>query len=320
MSFLKRLTRQREFVIFLIVLAVFVGMTFASDVFLTTSNILSVLLSLSIESVMAVGMVVCMVGGGFDMSVGSVLGFTGIIVAELMTSGVPVVPAVAISLIGGVLIGLWNGFIIAKLKINPFVTTLSSLSIFRGLSYVITSGRNISGLPDGFQAIGQLRPFGVQLPILYAVVLLIVGEIVLRNSRFFRQYYYIGGNERAARLSGINVDRMTIFAYVLTAFLAAFAGIIFTARMGSASCQAGTGWELRVITAVILGGASLKGGAGTVLGTFLGVFLMALITNALTLLGVDIYWQQFVVGIVLISAVVIDTLGRMGARGRTEAA
>jgi ribose transport system permease protein len=320
MSFLKRVTRQREFVIFLIVLAVFVAMSFASNVFLTTSNILSVLLSLSIESVMAVAMVVCMVGGGFDMSVGSVLGFTGIIVAELMTSGVPTIPAVAIALIGGVLIGMWNGFIIAKLKINPFVTTLSSLSIFRGLSYVITSGRNISGLPDGFQAIGQLRPFGVQLPIVYAVVLLIVGEIVLRNSRFFRQYYYIGGNERAARLSGINVDRMTIFAYVLTAFLAAFAGIIFTARMGSASCQAGTGWELRVITAVILGGASLKGGAGTVLGTFLGVFLMALITNALTLLGVDIYWQQFVVGVVLISAVVIDTLGRMGATGRTEAA
>jgi ribose transport system permease protein len=320
MSFLKRLTRQREFVIFLIVLAVFIGMSFASNVFFTESNILSVLLSLSIESVMAVGMVVCMVGGGFDMSVGSVLGFTGIIVAELLTSGVPTIPAVVIALLGGVVIGLWNGFIIAKLKINPFVTTLASLSIFRGLSYVITSGRNISGLPDGFQAIGQLRPFGVQLPIVYAVVLLIVGEIVLRNSRFFRQYYYIGGNERAARLSGINVDRMTIFAYVLTAFLAAFAGIIFTARMGSASCQAGTGWELRVITAVILGGASLKGGAGTVLGTFLGVLLMALITNALTLLGVDIYWQQFVVGVVLISAVVIDTLGRLGATGRAEAA
>ena len=213
MNILKRLTRQREFVIFLIVLAVFVGMSFASNVFLTTSNILSVLLSLSIESVMAVGMVVCMVGGGFDMSVGSVLGFTGIIVAELLTSGVPVVLSLVIAIIGGVLIGLWNGFIIAKLKINPFVTTLSSLSIFRGLSYVITSGRNISGLPDAFQAIGQLRPMGVQLPIIYALVLLIVGEIVLRNSRFFRQYYYIGGNERAARLSGINVDRMTIFAF-----------------------------------------------------------------------------------------------------------
>jgi ribose transport system permease protein len=320
MTFLRRLTRQREFVIFLIVAAVFVFMIFASPVFLTEGNILSVLLSLSIESIMAVGMVVLMVGGGFDMSVGSILGFTGIILGRLLTNGIPTVPAVLLALLVGVVIGLWNGFIIAKIKINPFVTTLASLSIFRGLSYVFTSGRNISGLPDAFQAIGQARYFGVQLPIVYAVVLLIIGEIVLRNSRFFRQYYYIGGNERAARLSGIDVDRMTIIAYVLTGVLAAWAGIVFTARMGSASCQAGTGWELRVITAVILGGASLKGGSGTVLGTFLGVFLMALLSNALVLLGVDIYWQQFVVGVVLISAVVIDTLGRrVGAAGKQEA-
>ncbi len=319
MNFLRRLTRQREFVIFLIVAAVFVFMIFASPVFLTEGNILSILLGLSIESMMAVGMVVLMVGGGFDMSVGSILGFTGIVLGELLTHGVPTVPGVVLALLVGVVIGLWNGFIIAKVKINPFVTTLASLSIFRGLSYVFTSARNISGLPDAFQAIGQTRYFGVQLPIVYAAVLLIVGEIVLRNSRFFRQYYYIGGNERAARLSGINVDRMTIFAYVLTGVLAAFAGIVFTARMGSASCQAGTGWELRVITAVILGGASLKGGSGTVLGTFLGVFLMALLSNALVLLGVDIYWQQFVVGVVLISAVVIDTLGRMGTTGKQEA-
>jgi ribose transport system permease protein len=320
MTFLRRLTRQREFVIFLIVAAVFVFMIFASPVFLTEGNILSVLLSLSIESIMAVGMVVLMVGGGFDMSVGSILGFTGIILGKLLTNGIPTVPAVLLALLVGVVIGLWNGFIIAKIKINPFVTTLASLSIFRGLSYVFTSGRNISGLPDAFQAIGQARYFGVQLPIVYAVVLLIIGEIVLRNSRFFRQYYYIGGNERAARLSGIDVDRMTIIAYVLTGVLAAWAGIVFTARMGSASCQAGTGWELRVITAVILGGASLKGGSGTVLGTFLGVFLMALLSNALVLLGVDIYWQQFVVGVVLISAVMIDTLGRrVGAAGKQEA-
>jgi ribose transport system permease protein len=320
MNFLQRLTRQREFVIFLIVAAVFIFMIFASPVFLTEGNILSILLSLSIESMMAVGMVVLMVGGGFDMSVGSILGFTGIVLGKLLTNGIPTVPGVILALLVGVAIGLWNGFIVAKVKINPFVTTLASLSIFRGLSYVLTSARNISGLPDNFQAIGQTRYFGVQLPIVYAVVLLIVGEIVLRNSRFFRQYYYIGGNERAARLSGINVDRMTIIAYVLTGVLAAWAGVVFTARMGSASCQAGTGWELRVITAVILGGASLKGGAGTVLGTFLGVLLMALLSNALVLLGVDIYWQQFVVGLVLISAVMIDTLGRrFGAAGRQEA-
>jgi len=309
-NFIRRLTKQREFVIFVIVLAVFVFMTFASPIFLTKGNILALLLSLSIECVIAVGMVNLMVSGAFDMSVGSVLGFTGVIVAMALRAGIPVPVAVIMTLAVGVLIGMFNGIIVAKLRINPFVTTLSTLSIFRGLTFVFTKGRNIAGLPESFKVIGQARLAGVQLPIFYAIILIIVGDILLRNSRFLRQNYYIGGNEKAARLSGISVDRMLIFNYVLTAALAAFAGIVFTGRMGSASTQAGTGWELRVITAVILGGASLRGGAGTVFGAFLGVLLMALISNALTLLGVDVYWQQFVVGVVLITAVVLDTLGR----------
>lgn len=315
MKLLQRLVRQREFVIFMIVLAVVVAMSFASPIFLTEGNILALLLSLSIQSVMAVGMVNLMIGGGFDMSVGSILGFTGIIVATIMKAGVPVPLAVIIGLAVGLAIGLWNGVVVAKLKINPFVTTLASLSIFRGLAFAMTSGRNIAELPKAFKAIGQTRIAGVQLPIIYALVLVVVGDIVMRNSRFFRQNYYIGGNEKAARLSGINVDAVTIFNYMLTGVLAAFAGIVFTSRMGAASCQAGTGWELGVITAVILGGASLRGGSGTVFGSFLGVFLMALISTSLTLLNVDVYWQQFVVGVVLIGAVMIDTLGTARSAG-----
>jgi len=312
------LTKQREFVIFVIVIAVFIFMSFASPIFLTKGNMLALLLSLSIESVIAVGMANLMVSGAFDMSVGSVLGFTGVIIAMMLRAGIPVPIAVVLTLAVGVAIGMWNGFIVAKLRINAFVTTLSTLSIFRGLTFVFTKGRNIAGLPHSFKMIGQARIWGIQLPIIYAIVLIIIGDIMLRNSRFLRQSYYIGGNEKAARLSGIKVDRMLIFNYALTALLAAFAGIIFTGRMGSASTQAGVGWELRVITAVILGGASLRGGVGTVFGAFLGVFLMALISNALTLLGVDVYWQQFVVGTVLITAVVLDTLGRSrGARAST---
>ena len=315
MNLLQRLVKQREFVIFVIVLALFIAMSFASPIFLTQGNILALLLSLSIESLMAVGMVNLMIGGGFDLSIGSVLGFSGILVAMLMKAGIPTFLAVILGLLAGVVIGLWNGLIVAKFKINPFVTTLSSLSIFRGLTFALTSGRNIAELPKAFKAIGQTRVFGIQLPIIYAIALIIVADIVMRNSRFFRQNYYIGGNEKAARLSGIRVDRMTIFNYVLTAVLAAFAGIVFTARMGAASAQAGTGWELRVITAVILGGASLRGGSGTVFGSFLGVFLMALISTSLTLLNVDVYWQQFVVGVVLIAAVMADTLGSRPSRG-----
>jgi len=311
MNLLKKLTRQREFLILMVVTAVFIVMSFASPIFLKPQNLLVLLLSMSIETIIAVGMVNLMVSGGFDMSVGSILGFSGVITAILLRAGFPIFLAILLALCVGVLIGLWNGFLVAKVKINPFVTTLSSLSIFRGLTFVLTSGRNIAGLPAGFKLIGQTRIGGmVQLPIIYALVILVIGDILMRNSSFFRQNYYIGGNEKAAKLSGINVDRMIIFNYILTGFLAALAGVIFTSRMGSSSCQAGTGWELRVITAVILGGASLRGGSGTVLGAFLGVLLMGLISNMLTLLGVDVYWQQFVVGTVLISAVVIDTLGR----------
>lgn len=310
MNILIRLTKQREFVIFIIVVVFFIIMLFASPIFLTKGNMLALLLSLSIDSIIAIGMANLMVGGVFDLSVGSILGFTGVIVAMLLRAGVPTPVAVTISLLTGSAIGLWNGLIVAKLKINAFVTTLASLSIFRGITFAITQGKNIALLPDSFNAIGQLRIANIQLPIFYAIVLVIIGDLLLRNSRFFRQNYFIGANEKAARLSGINVDRMLIINFVITAFLAAFAGIIFASRCGASSCQSGTGLELRVITAVILGGASLRGGSGSIFGAFLGVFLMALIYNALTLLGVDIYWQQFVVGIVLIVAVTIDTLGR----------
>jgi len=313
MNRLKRITRQREFMIAAIVAVGFVAMCFASPYFLSSGNLLALLLSLSIESIIAVAMTNLMVAGGFDMSVGSIVAFTGAATAMLLTNGIPVPLAVIAGLVIGGLIGLFNGFISAKVGINPFVTTLSSLSLFRGLTLILTKGKNISGLPDGFKAIGQATIFGVQTPIIIAAVLIIVGDFLLRRFRFFRRSYYIGGNERAARLSGIPVVRMKILAYVLTGLFAGLAGIVMTARLGTASMTAGSGLEMRVITAVIIGGASLAGGEGTVLGAFLGSLLMALITNALTLLGVDIYWQTFVLGGTLLAAVMVDQLGKTRA-------
>lgn len=212
-------------------------------------------------------------------------------------------------LIGGAA-GLFNGFIISVVGINAFVTTLASLSLFRGLTLIVTRGQNITSLGVDFNAIGQGKFLGIQAPIWYAVILVIIGDILMRHSRFFRQNYYIGGNEKAAKLSGINVVKIKILNYIIVGVLAGFAGVVATARMGTASVQQGTGLELRVITAVIIGGASLQGGEGSVLGAFLGSLLMALITNALTLLGVDIYWQTFVVGGTLLVAVLIDQLGK----------
>ncbi|HET6412910.1 MAG TPA: ABC transporter permease [Anaeromyxobacter sp.] len=315
MEWLGRLARQREFMIAVVVAAVFLGMSFASPYFLSSGNLLALLLGLSVEAIIAVAMTNLMVAGGFDMSVGSVVALTGAATALLLVSEVPVWLAVLAGLLLGAAIGTFNGFIVSKVGINPFVTTLSSLSLFRGLTLILTRGKNISGLPDGFKALGQTTVFGIQTPIIIAVVLIAAGDLMLRRFRFFRQSYYIGGNERAARLSGIPVDRMKMLAYVFTGLLAGLAGVVMTARLGAASVTAGTGLELRVITAVIIGGASLQGGEGTVLGAFLGSLLMALITNALTLLGVDVYWQTFVIGATLLAAVLIDRLGKLRAAG-----
>jgi len=310
MAYIKRIAKQREFVIFVIIAVIFFIMSFVSPVFITSGNLLALLLGFSLTAIISVGMTILFVGGGFDMSVGSCLAFTGIVTGWCIKGGVPLPFTILIVLLTGAGIGLFNGVIIAKVGINPFVTTLASLSIFRGLTLIFSRGQSISGLPESFTVIGQKMVFGIQAPIWYAIILLIIGDILLRKSRFFRQYYYIGGNEKAAKLSGIAVDRVKIIGYVITGVLGAFAGIVMTARLATASVTAGSGLELQIVTAVIIGGASLKGGEGSVLGGFLGCLLMALISNVLNLVGVDIYWQTFVVGLALLSAVLIDTLNR----------
>lgn len=310
MSSVKKLTKQREFFILLIVVGLSAVVTTASPVFLSYQNIVALLLGLSVEVIIAVGMANLMVSGGFDMSVGSILAFSGVCAGLAIQAGAPPFAAVLIGMLIGGAAGLFNGFIISVVGINAFVTTLASLSLFRGLTLIVTRGQNITSLGVDFNAIGQGKFLGIQAPIWYAVILVIIGDILMRHSRFFRQNYYIGGNEKAAKLSGINVVKIKILNYIIVGVLAGFAGVVATARMGTASVQQGTGLELRVITAVIIGGASLQGGEGSVLGAFLGSLLMALITNALTLLGVDIYWQTFVVGGTLLVAVLIDQLGK----------
>jgi len=311
MDFFKKLMRQREFMIFVIVAGMFIIMSFASPYFLNKANLLALLLGLSLEALIGVAMANLMVSGGFDMSVGSVVAFAGAAAAMLMKLNFPVPVAVLAGLCIGAGAGLFNGFTVAIIGINPFVTTLASLSLFRGLTMIITQGKNISPLPAAFNAIGQTKILGIQSPIYITILFIILGDIMLRKSRFFRQNYFIGGNEKTARLSGIPVNKMKILNYALTGLFAGLAGIILTARLGAASVTTGTGLELKVITAVIIGGASLAGGEGTVLGAFLGSLLMALIVNALTLLGVDVYWQTFVIGATLLIAVLIDRFGKI---------
>ncbi len=308
MRSVRTISAFREFSLIIVLIVFGIAMSIASPVFLTAENLEAILLALSVEATIAVGMVILLISGGLDLSVGSTLGFTGVVTGLALTGGVPAVPAILLGLVAALGVGLCNGLLVAKLKINPFITTLGMNLTIRGLLLVIAEGRAVLNLPDSFTVIGQGRLFGVQYPIYVMLGLVIVGDVLMRNTRFFRQNYYIGGNEKAARLSGINVDLIKIFNYCLVAVLAGVAGLLITARFGASSVTVGSGTELRVITAAIIGGASLNGGEGSVFGAFLGALFMGILSNALNLLGVDVYWQNLVTGLILISAVVIDVI------------
>ena len=296
----------RESVLILVILAFAVVMTFVSPVFLSWPNIDAILLGLTVEGTVAVGMAMLFVAGGLDLSVGSTLAFTGVVAGLALTAGMPASLAIILALVAALAVGLVNGLLIAKLKINAFIITLGMMITIRGLLLVVAHGQAVLNLPESFTVIGQGRLAGIQYPIFVMLLLVVAGDLLLRNTRFLRQSYYVGGNERAARLSGVNVDAVKIFNYCVIAVLAGISGLMITARFGAASVTVGNGLELRVITATIIGGASLSGGEGTVLGAFLGALFLGVLANVLNLLGVDVYWQNLVTGLMLILAVVFD--------------
>jgi ribose transport system permease protein len=304
----KALTAYRESVLILVILIFGLCMAFASPVFLSWRNIEAILLALSVEATIAIGMVILLISGGLDLSVGSTLAFAGVVTGLTLNAAVPVILSILLGLSAAAGVGMVNGLLVAKMKINPFITTLGMMISIRGLLLVVAKGRAVLNLSESFTVIGQGRLFNVQYPIYIMIALVIIGDILMRNSRFMRQNYYIGGNERAARLSGINVDLVKIFDYCLVAVLAGIAGLLITARFGSSSVTVGGGLELRVITAAIIGGASLSGGEGSVLGAFLGALFMGVLANSLNLLGVDVYWQRLITGLILIIAVIFDVI------------
>lgn len=307
-KYLQMLSGFREFALIGILLFIGIIMSISSPVFLNQKNIEAILLALSVEATIAVGMATLIISGGLDLSVGSTLAFTGVVTGLALTAGLPAPISIIIGLLAALLVGFSNGMLVAKMNINPFITTLGMNITIRGLLLVIAGGRAVLNLPPSFTVIGQGRLFDIQYPTYIMLVLVLIGDILTRNHRFFRQNYYIGENERAARLSGINVDQVKIVNYCFVALLAGVAGLLITARFGSASVTVGNSTELRVITATIIGGASLNGGEGSVFGAFLGALLMGVLANALNLLGVDVYWQNLVTGLILIIAVVVDVI------------
>ena len=274
--------------------------------FATAENFSQVLLNLSIDTIVAVGMMVLMIAGMFDLSVGSIVAFSGGLAGYLMYyHDVNFLLGIVAGISGSLVIGFLNGVLIAKAGINPMIQTLAMMGIVRGLALML-SGAGIQNFPYEFIYIGQSKLLGLQAPVWYMLITVLLFAFLASRTKFFRRYYFIGGNERAARLSGIRVDKMKIWAFVISALLAGIAGILLSSRLGAALSTSGRGIELRVITAVILGGASLSGGYGKITGAFLGALFMALINNMLIIGRVSGYWQEIILGIILIVAVGLD--------------
>jgi len=277
--------------------------------FIRTGPALTILNNMSTDGLMLIGMTVVIVCGAFDLSVGSTLLAGGLTSALLMKSGCPVPLAVLAGLLSGALIGCANGLVITRLKINPFIATLGTMSIVRGLVLVVTKSIPPSGFAESFGRLAWADLHGIPFPVILMVVCIVVADVLMRRLRYLRQAYFVGSNEDAAALTGINVSAVKMFAFILTGVLSALAGIMVASKANSVDPNEGLGAELRIIAAVIVGGASLSGGRGTVLGSFLGLLLMQTITTGLVFVGVPPDMQLVAVGLVLILAVLIDQAG-----------
>ena len=296
------------------------ALSVASPNFLTVDNTLNVLRQISINLCLSLGMTLVILSGGIDLSVGSVLALAGAVAAGLLKNGLALPAAnlliqftVPGAIVAGLAVGLglgWvNGLAVTRFKLPPFVATLGMLSIARGLTMLWTGGFPVTGLGDDFGRLGTGHFLGIPMPVWISTVLVVACVVLTRRTRFGRHLYAVGGNERAATLSGLAVNRIQLTVYLLGGGLAAVAGLLVTARLDSATPNAGLGYELDSIAAVVIGGTSLSGGRGSILGTVLGCLIIGVLNNGLFLLNVSPFWQQVVKGVVILVAVAADKMG-----------
>lgn len=281
-------------------------MAILSPRFLAVSNIRNVLTQVSVNAVIAVGMTFVILTGGIDLSVGSTLAISGAVAATLVKGDGNVFLAIIVAIAIGAVVGLINGMLVARGKIQAFIVTLATMTVFRGVTQVYTNGTPVSGLGRSFGVIGNKDILGIPFPVLITVVVFLAAFYVLSQTRYGRYVFALGGNEDSARLSGINTNKIKSLVYVISGITAAISGIIVTSRIGSASATAGAGYELDAIAAVVLGGTSLSGGEGSVAGTIIGALIIGVLNNGLNLLNVSPYYQAIVKGIVILLAVLID--------------
>lgn len=306
----------RELNILSVLLLVGILISLFSPYFLTTNNLMGVFRSFSLIAIMSIGMMLVIITGGIDLSVGSVMGLSSLITALAFQHGVGAVGAVFAGLAVGAAVGCFNGFMITCIQLPPFIATLGTLSIGRGLMYIITKGVPVTpDASDSFTFIGQGYIGFVPFPVVIMLAMTAIFSVLMRHTRFGRHVYATGGNETAARLSGVRTARVKFTVYALSGMIAALAGVISFSRFVSAEPASGFGAELDVIAAAAIGGASLAGGAGSVEGAIIGAALAGIITNGVVLLNIDTYAQQAITGCVILIAVSID-IWRVRGKGR----
>jgi ribose/xylose/arabinose/galactoside ABC-type transport system permease subunit len=285
---------------------------------LPVPNLVNVALSIAITGILAVGMTMVILTGGIDLSVGSVVALAGVVAATLAAGGESgVALGIAASLAIGLAVGLFNGLVIAHFRVPPFVTTLAMLTICRGLAFIISGGRSIGNLPESFNFVGRSRLLGVPLPVVLMALVFAGGWFLLRRTIIGRYIYAVGGNPKATFYAGVNTKRVIAATYVLNGLLVGLAGFVLASRLGAGVPNSGIQYELDVIAAVVVGGTSLTGGQGSVVGTFWGAVFIGVLNNGLNLFGVDPYMQKIALGVVLLLAVLAVQAGK--ARGAAEA-
>lgn len=282
-------------------------LSFATPNFFTSQNLLIVLRQVSINGILAIGVTYVIIAGGIDLSLGSVVALTGVIAATFAHPGeYPLMVPLLMALAAGVAVGGINGLVITQGRVVPFIVTLGMMTIARGLALVFSNGRPVTNLSPGFNFIGSGDLLFIPMPILLFGLVVIGSYIILTYTRLGRYIYAVGGNEQAARASGINVNRVKLFAYIICSALAALAGIVLASRITTGQPNAGIAYELDAIAAVVIGGTSLLGGRGSVTGTVIGVLIIGVINNGLDLLNVSSYYQQIIKGAIIIMAVLVD--------------
>ena len=281
-------------------------LTIASPHFLTVSNLLNVAQQTSINAIIAAGMTFVIISAGIDLSVGSILAFTGVVLGSLITGGFPLPVCIVGALALGLLCGFLNGALISFGRLPPFIATLGMMSVARGAALLYTQGRPISGFPDSFRFLATGEVFHIPMPVIIMGGIYAIAHFLLSHTKLGRYTYAIGGNEQAAHLSGVNVRLYKMLVYGISGLLSAMAAVILSARLNSAQPIAGIMYELDAIAATVIGGTSLMGGEGKILGTLIGALIMGVLRNGLNLLDVSSYVQQTIIGLVIITAVFLD--------------